>query len=149
MTGFKLAKVITIFRPFQKLKKRKKSRCEFSRKSRVQEKIVEFQRFSYILILDSFNPVSKDDREKNLESNQDLLEKAIDEVVGKQLDIGIDVITDGEMSREAYFLHFVRQIQGMDADNLVDKTIRNGKDNNFHAKNTSCINDCFFQVLVF
>ena len=90
------------------------------------------------MILDSFNPVSKDDREKNLESNQDLLEKAIDEVVGKQLDIGIDVITDGEMSREAYFLHFVRQIQGMDADNLVDKTIRNGKHNNFHAKNTYC-----------
>ena len=138
MTGFKLGKVITTFRPFQNLKKRKKSRCEFSRKSRNQEKIVEFQRFSYILILDSFNPVSKDDREKNLETNQDLLEKAIDEVVGKQLDIGIDVITDGEMSREAYFLHFVRQIQGMDADNLVDKTIRNGKDNNFHVKNTSC-----------
>ena len=64
-----------------------------------------------------------------------MLVKAIDEVVAKQLDIGIDVITDGEMSREAYFLHFVRQIQGMNADNLVDKKIRNGKLNlNFRAK---------------
>ena len=30
------------------------------------------------------------------------------------------------MAREAYFLHFVRKIKGMDSDNLVDKTIRNG-----------------------
>ena len=85
--------------------------------------------------LDSFNPPSKDDHEKTLQTNEDLLAKAIDEVVAKQLDIGIDVITDGEMSREAYFLHFVRQIQGMNADNLVDKKIRNGKLNlNFRAK---------------
>ena len=80
----------------------------------------------YIYFSDSFNPTTKDDLEKNLQTNEDLLAKAIDEVVAKQLDIGIDVITDGEMSREAYFLHFVRQIQGMNADNLVDKKIRNG-----------------------
>lgn len=80
----------------------------------------------YIYFSDSFNPTTKDDHEKNLQTNEDLLVKAIDEVVAKQLDIGIDVITDGEMSREAYFLHFVRQIQGMNADNLVDKKIRNG-----------------------
>ena len=55
-----------------------------------------------------------------------MLDKAIDEVVAKQLDIGIDVVTDGEMSREAYFLHFVRNIKGMDPNNLVHKKIRNG-----------------------
>lgn len=62
-----------------------------------------------------------------MQKNDALIEKAIDEVVAKQLDLGIDIITDGEMAREAYFLHFVRQIKGMDADNLIDKTIRNGK----------------------
>ena len=77
--------------------------------------------------IDSFNPTSSEDYEKNLKQNQELLDKAIDEIVAKQLDIGIDVITDGELSREAYFLHFVRKIKGMDADKLVHKTIRNGK----------------------
>ena len=88
--------------------------------------IFSFLIFIHISFSDSFNPTTKDDHEKNLQTNEDLLVKAIDEVVAKQLDIGIDVITDGEMSREAYFLHFVRQIQGMNADNLVDKKIRNG-----------------------
>ena len=77
--------------------------------------------------LDSFNPTKKEDHENTLEKNQELLDKAIDEVVAKQLDIGVDVVTDGEMSREAYFLHFVRKIKGMDSDNLVHKKIRNGK----------------------
>ena len=39
----------------------------------------------------------------------------------------IDIVNDGELAREAYFLHFVRKIKGMNADNLVDKTIRNGR----------------------
>ena len=43
------------------------------------------------------------------------------------LDLGIDVVNDGELPRENYFLHFVRKIKGIDADNLVAKTVRNGK----------------------
>ena len=41
--------------------------------------------------------------------------------------LGIDVVNDGELPRETYFLHFVRKIKGIDADNLVAKTVRNGK----------------------
>ena len=40
--------------------------------------------------------------------------------------IGIDIVNDGELPRETYFLHFVRKIKGIDADNLVAKTVRNG-----------------------
>ena len=46
--------------------------------------------------------------------------------MAKQLDLGIDVVNDGELPRENYFLHFVRKIKGIDADNLVAKTVRNG-----------------------
>ena len=69
----------------------------------------------------------KDEHKSFLEANESLIEKAIDEVVAKQLDLGIDIVTDGEMPRETYFLHFVRNIKGIDADHVVDKTIRNGK----------------------
>jgi len=74
----------------------------------------------------SYVPICKEEYEKNLAANEEILNKAIDEVVAKQLDLGIDIINDGELAREAYFLHFVRKIKGMNADNLVDKTIRNG-----------------------
>ena len=40
--------------------------------------------------------------------------------------LGIDVVNDGELPRETYFLHFVRKIKGIDANNLVAKTVRNG-----------------------
>ena len=41
--------------------------------------------------------------------------------------LGIDIVTDGEMERGNYFLHFVRKIKGMNPDKLVDKKIRDGK----------------------
>ena len=50
----------------------------------------------------------------------------------------IDIVNDGELAREAYFLHFVRKIKGMNADNLVDKTIRNGR----------CKHMCFYRKKV-
>jgi methionine synthase II (cobalamin-independent) len=58
---------------------------------------------------------------------EDSIVKAVDEVVTKQLDLGIAVITDGEMERETYFLHFVRRIKGVDTEKLVKKSIRNGE----------------------
>ena len=51
----------------------------------------------------------------------------IDEVVAKQLDLGIDIVNDGEIARETYFSHFVKRIKGMNPDNVVDKKIRNGE----------------------
>ena len=81
-------------------------------------------------ISDGFVPIGKNEFEKKHDANAEALEKAIDEVVAKQLDLGIDVVNDGELPRENYFLHFVRKIKGIDADNLVAKTVRNGKFSN-------------------
>ena len=68
------------------------------------------------------------DQAKNKIGNlEELVEKAVDEVVSKQLDIGINVITDGEVERDAYFLHFVRNVSGVDTKNFVTKIIRDGK----------------------
>ena len=39
-------------------------------------------------ISDGFVPIGKDEYEKKHDANADLLEKAIDEVVAKQLDLG-------------------------------------------------------------
>ncbi|KAI8518048.1 hypothetical protein Bbelb_040650 [Branchiostoma belcheri] len=52
--------------------------------------------------------------------------RAIREVIQEQIDIGIDVITDGELRRENYILYFCRQLNGFDFDNLVKETFRNG-----------------------
>ena len=41
-----------------------------------------------INISDGFVPIGKDEYEKKHDANADLLEKAIDEVVAKQLDLG-------------------------------------------------------------
>ena len=55
------------------------------------------------------------------------MERAIREVVEKQIDIGLDVITDGEMPRENYYLHFCRHLEGIDTNNLEVKTMRSGE----------------------
>ncbi len=73
-----------------------------------------------------YDPHCMDTAKAKIDNLEELIEQAVDEVVAKQLDLGIDVITDGEMERETYFLHFVRQIKGMDTDNLVTKSIRDG-----------------------
>ena len=37
-------------------------------------------------------------------------------------DLGLDVITDGEVPRENYYLHFIRNgVKGIDLDVLSDK----------------------------
>ena len=54
------------------------------------------------------------------------VERAIAEVVGKQIDLGLDVITDGEMPRENYYLHFCRHLEGIDTKNVEEKTMRSG-----------------------
>ena len=79
-------------------------------------------------ISDGFVPIGKNEFEKKHDANAEALEKAIDEVVAKQLDLGIDVVNDGELPRENYFLHFVRKIKGIDADNLVRKQLNDLQD---------------------
>ncbi|XP_066295302.1 5-methyltetrahydropteroyltriglutamate--homocysteine methyltransferase-like [Branchiostoma lanceolatum] len=51
---------------------------------------------------------------------------AIWEVIQEQIDIGIDVITDGELRRENYVYHFCRQLDGFSFDQLEKVTYRNG-----------------------
>ncbi|XP_019640808.1 PREDICTED: uncharacterized protein LOC109482519 [Branchiostoma belcheri] len=69
------------------------------------------------------------DFRRDVASEEDLekqITRAIREVIQEQIDIGIDVITDGELRRENYILYFCRQLNGFDFDNLVKETFRNG-----------------------
>ena len=62
--------------------------------------------------------------------NQDKLEEninqAIEEVIKEQVDLEIDVITDGEIRRENYIYAFCRSIQGIDFNTLTERELRNG-----------------------
>ena len=49
------------------------------------------------------------------------------EVIAKQVDLGLDVVTDGEMPRESYYLHFVRHPNGIDMVSVEEKTMREGE----------------------
>lgn len=51
----------------------------------------------------------------------------VKEVVEKQVNLGLDIVTDGEVGRENYFLHFVRNgVVGIDLKVLSDKVMRDG-----------------------
>ncbi len=47
----------------------------------------------------SYNPELLDKAHAKIDNLEDLIEKAVDEVVAKQLDLGIDVVTDGKSER--------------------------------------------------
>ena len=40
--------------------------------------------------------------------------------------VGLDIITDGEIERETYYLHLGRNLKGIDFDNVKEKEGRNG-----------------------
>lgn len=84
-----------------------------------------------------YNPVMKEKALASLEKNgdcvTDVVQKAVDEVITKQLDLGLDVVTDGEIERENYFFHFVRNIQGMQLDGKTKKLIRDGASSTYAA----------------
>ena len=43
-------------------------------------------------------------------------------VVERQAEIGLDIVTDGEVGREGYYMHFIRNgVRGIDLDTLSDK----------------------------
>jgi len=48
-------------------------------------------------------------------------------VIGFQSDVGISVITDGEMRRNNYIYPFCKTLTGFDFENQKEKTCRNGK----------------------
>merc|ERR1712215_315278 len=51
----------------------------------------------------------------------------VTKVVERQVELGLDIITDGEVGRETYYMHFIRNgIKGIDLDLLSDKVMRSG-----------------------
>ena len=56
-----------------------------------------------------------------------MIGKARYDVIKKQVDLGLDVVTDGEIERENYIFHFVRNLKGIDMETVTTKTIRDGK----------------------
>ncbi|XP_035684785.1 5-methyltetrahydropteroyltriglutamate--homocysteine methyltransferase-like isoform X2 [Branchiostoma floridae] len=78
---------------------------------------------------EGFSAQEYNDFRNDVTSTEELekqITRAIREVIQEQVDIGIDVITDGELRRENYILYFCRQLNGFDFDNLVKETFRNG-----------------------
>lgn len=75
-----------------------------------------------------YDPADRDQVIKSCEEGkvEDLLGRAITEVIKEQVDIGIDVVTDGEMARDCYYMHIFRHISGIDMKNLAKKTMRSG-----------------------
>ena len=62
-------------------------------------------------------------RDEAMEEN---IVKAAREVMEEQIKLGVDVITDGEVERGAYYMHIMRNIQGIDLENLEKKIMRSG-----------------------
>ena len=57
---------------------------------------------------------------------EELIIRATKEVIDIQAEAGVDVITDGELRRENYILHFCRALKGFDFHNLFPKLCRDG-----------------------
>ena len=55
-----------------------------------------------------------------------LLDRATREIVSEQTEIGIDVPTDGEVRREHYVFYHLRQLHGIDFDELAERELRQG-----------------------
>ena len=69
---------------------------------------------------------------KALGSNADeILNKAVKDVITRQLQAGIDIPSDGEVPRENYIHYHCRHIEGIDFATLTNESLRGG---NFHAK---------------
>lgn len=63
--------------------------------------------------------------QKHLEQ-QPVLDKATHEVVQEQNELGIDILTDGELRRENYIYYHCRHLHGIDFNTLTLKTMREG-----------------------
>lgn len=55
-----------------------------------------------------------------------ILDRATCEVVAEQVELGIDIPTDGEMRRENYIHYHCRHLNGIDFNTLTSKVMRNG-----------------------
>jgi 5-methyltetrahydropteroyltriglutamate--homocysteine methyltransferase len=57
---------------------------------------------------------------------EELLSRAVAEVIADQVDAGIDIPTDGEVRRENYIHYHCRHLDGIDFENLTEKDVRGG-----------------------
>ena len=55
---------------------------------------------------------------------EELFRRAIKEIVELLTEVGVDVITDGEVRRENYIHYFCRSLKGFDFHNLCAKAVR-------------------------
>ena len=74
----------------------------------------------YIL---KYNKFSK---QNNPEEMEKVILKATSEILKLQEEIGIDVVTDGELKRENYVYYFCRKLNGFDFEKLTKVTLRDG-----------------------
>lgn len=54
------------------------------------------------------------------------VERAVKETIALQLELGIDVLTDGEMRRDDYMFDYMRRHEGFDFVNTEECSLRNG-----------------------
>ena len=71
---------------------------------------------------DLVTEIIKNADQNELEKN---FNKAIEEVIKEQVDLKIDVITDGEIRRENYIYAFCRSIKNIDFNILIERKLRN------------------------
>lgn len=67
------------------------------------------------------------ERKTEKEALAKLIGSATCDVMKTQCELGLDIITDGEMGRNNYIYPFCRNLNGFDWANLKKKTCRNGK----------------------
>jgi len=115
---------------------------------------------SYLKMTDWFNTSGGTDTEKPTElyaeeiknmgnKSEEFFTKAAEEIIKDQIDCGIDIVTDGEVRRENYIHYHCRHIEGIDFENLTEKTARTGNYkcwlptiiSRVKAKNSFLVND--------
>ena len=57
---------------------------------------------------------------------ESIIKRGTHEAVSDQVNAGIDIPTDGEIARENYIHYPCRHLEGMDFDNLTEKSLRTG-----------------------
>jgi 5-methyltetrahydropteroyltriglutamate--homocysteine methyltransferase len=75
--------------------------------------------------LQGHSAVLEEEREKDRTALRELEDEAIQEVVRRQIDLGLDVVTDGEFRRWMFMNSFYDAVEGFRTDNVV--TFRNAR----------------------
>ena len=72
-----------------------------------------------------FDPRSANKAREDVTMEENI-KKAVQNVIEEQVALGINVVTDGEMERGAYYIHIMNNIKGIDMVNLEKKVMRSG-----------------------